>query len=80
LKSIHIFISTSDSDEVELAYLDNIPADVDTISLITTAINLDNYIKASSYKLRTQVQVREALTENVDILTDVKFWVTANLF
>lgn len=77
LKSVHLFISTSDSDEVEIAYLDNIPADADTISLTTTDAQLDSYVKASSYKLRTQVTIRETLTENVDLLAEVKFKVTA---
>ncbi len=77
LKSVHIFISTSDDDKVEIAYLDDISADANTIWLITTGARLDKYIKGSSYKLRTQVTTREVLTENVDLLAEMKFDVLA---
>ncbi|MEJ8842466.1 hypothetical protein WG954_08725 [Lacibacter sp. H375] len=79
LKSIQIFISTSSSDEVELASLDNIVSTAQTISLNCTTQNLDKYVKASSYKLRTKVVTKETLTQAVDIRTDIKFKVKASI-
>ena len=79
LKSIHIYISTNGSNETELAWLDNIPADAATIDLTTTTAKLDEYIKASSYNLRTSVVTREVVTQNIDIKINSKFQVTANL-
>jgi hypothetical protein len=77
LKSIQIYISTNSNDEILLAGLDNIPANVSTITLTPTQQKLDAYAKASSYKLRTSIVTKETLTSNVDLRTDLKFKVTA---
>ena len=79
LKNIHIYISTDDNAEVELAYLETVPAGTNTITLITTKENLDKFIKASSYKLRTRVETKETLSATTDIQVDMKFKVTAGL-
>lgn len=80
LKSIHLYISTNDSDEIELAYQDNINSTSNTIDLISTNAQLDKYIKADKYKLRTQVTLKETLTKDVTIKADMKFRVTADPF
>jgi hypothetical protein len=80
LKSIHIFISTDDNDEIELAYLDNINSTSNNIDLICTAEKLDKYIKASSYKLRVKATTGETLTKDITIRSDMKFQVTADPF
>ncbi|MEO8238250.1 MAG: hypothetical protein ABI793_10805 [Flavobacterium sp.] len=80
LKSIHLYISTTDSDEVELAYQDNINISTNTIDLICTDKRLDQYIKADSYKIRTQVTLKETLTQDVTVKADMKFKVTADPF
>ena len=77
LKSVHIYISTDQSNEIEIAYMDNIPASVSTVTLTTTDQRLDTYVKASSYKLRTSIVTREALSQAVDIQVDLKFHVRA---
>ncbi|HEV3222679.1 MAG TPA: hypothetical protein VGZ90_07365 [Puia sp.] len=79
LQSIHIYISTNSSNEIELAYLDQIPANVNLIGLIPTQASLDQYVKASSYNLRTTVVTSQILTQNVNINVDSKFRVTASL-
>jgi hypothetical protein len=80
LKSIHLFISTDANDEIELAYLDDINSTTNTIILIPTASKLDRYIKASSYKLRTQAVTKESVTQDITINADMKFTVTADPF
>lgn len=80
LKSIHLYISTTDSDEIELAYLDNISSTTNMIDLICTDKRLDQYIKADKYKLRTQVTLKETLTKDVTVKADMKFRVTADPF
>lgn len=80
LKSIKIFISSNQTNEIQLAALDNILTGANTIELIPSKEKLDPYIKASSYNLRTEVVTRETLTESVDIQVDLKFLVTANTF
>ena len=79
LQSVKIFISTNSSDEIELAYLDSIPENVTSITLIPTTDKLDSYVKASSYSLRTEAVTRETLTQNVNLNVYTKFKVTANL-
>lgn len=80
LKSIHLYISTTDSDEIELAYQDNINSTSNTIDLICTDARLDRYIKADKYKIRTQVTLKETLTKDVTVKADMKFKVTADPF
>jgi len=80
LKSIHLYISTTDSDEIELAYQDNINETTNMIELISTNAKLDKYIKADKYKIRTQVTLKETLTKDVTVKADMKFRVTADPF
>lgn len=80
LKSIHLYISTTDSDEIELAYMDNINASTNTIDLICTETKLDRYIKSDKYKIRTKVTLKETLTKDVTVKADMKFRVTADPF
>ncbi|MFV8367947.1 hypothetical protein [Flavobacterium sp. LB2R40] len=80
LKSIHMYISTNDTDEIELAFLDNINSTSTTISLTCTPEKLDKYIKASSFKLRTRAVTKETITQDVSIKADMKFQVTADPF
>lgn len=77
LKSIHLYISTSSSNEIELASLDNIPVGVSTIELETTDERLDAYVKSSSYQVRTNVVTDEALSTDVDVKANIQFRVTA---
>jgi len=77
LKSIHLDISTNSSNEVELAFLDNVPVGVSAIDLQTTDARLDTYVKSSSYRLRTAVVADEALSADVDVKANIQFRVTA---
>ena len=79
LKSIHIYISTNSSDEIELASLDNIVSTAQTITLNAGTQDLSKYVKASSYKLRTSVVTKETLTQPIDIRSDIKFKVRASV-
>jgi hypothetical protein len=78
LKSIHLYISTTDSDEIELAYLDDINSTTNMIELMSINARLDRYIKADKYKIRTQVTLKETLTKDVTVKADMRFRVTAD--
>jgi hypothetical protein len=80
LKTIRIFISTTQENEIELASLENISATTGIIELIPTQQKLDTYAKASSYNLRTLVTTHETLSENITVQADLKFRVTANTY
>jgi hypothetical protein len=79
LKSVHIYISTNASNEIELASLENISSSAKTIVLNPTQVKLDDYVKAASYKLRSTIVTQQVLTQNVEIKIDSKFKVTATL-
>jgi hypothetical protein len=77
LQSINIYISTDSSNEILLAFLNNIPQNVTTITLTPTQAALDAYVKATAYNLRTEVTTDQNLSQNVNIIADSKFQVTA---
>lgn len=78
LKSVQLYISTNANDEILLASYDNVNTTSNNINLICTGQKLDNYIRASSYKLRTKITTKETLSQNVDVLIDMKFSVVAD--
>ncbi|MEA4936976.1 MAG: hypothetical protein VB102_10080 [Paludibacter sp.] len=79
LKSIQIYISAENKDEILLASAENISSATNTISLATTQEKLDEYIKANGYRLRTKTVTRETLTRDVTIKIDMKYKVTADV-
>lgn len=82
LKSIHLYISTNTNPEIELAYLDNINSNSNTITLIPTSNDLVNHIKASSYKIRAAVVLNSipANLTNTTIKNDMIFTISAKPF
>ncbi len=80
LESIHIYMYTDTEEEIEIAWKDNISSDAEMIDLQTSNSALDKYVKSSSYKLRTEVVTRETLNQDIDILIDMTFQVTADPF
>ena len=80
LKSIHIYISTPEAEEIELASLQNVSSTASVLELVPTDQKLDAYAKSPSYTLRTEVITDETLTQDVDVLVDLKFRVTADTF
>lgn len=80
LKSIRIYISSDQSNEIELASMEEISSDANTLQLIPTQEKLDVYAKAESYNLRTEVITDETLTQTVEIQIDLRFFVTAETF
>lgn len=80
LKTIRIFISSNQSNEIQVASLENINSQENTLTLMPTKEKLDAYVKAPSYNLRTEVTTDETLMEPVDIQVDLKFLVTADTY
>jgi hypothetical protein len=78
LKSVSIYISTTSTNEILLASVDEVPMNVTTVELTPTTQKLDEYVKASSYKLRTRIVTRETLTQAVDVKASIVFKVTAD--
>ena len=80
LKTIRIYISSDEANEILLASLENISSSSATVELIPTTEKLDVYAKSSAYSLRTVVTTDETLTQDVDVQVDLKFRVTADTF
>ena len=78
LKSMTIFISTTDDNEIELAHKTNINSSDKVLNMKVTSSRLDTYVKASSYRLRTEVTTHETLTQDITIGIDMSFKVTAD--
>jgi hypothetical protein len=79
LQSVNIYISTNSSNEILLASLSTVPQNVTTIALVPTQAALDTYVKASSYNLRTEVTTDQNLSQDVNIVADSRFQVTAKV-
>lgn len=79
LNSIRVYISADGLQEIELAYLENIPTSVQTIYLSTTGAKLDAYLKKDSYSLRVKAVTDEQLYEDVTMKADMVFHVRAKL-
>ena len=80
LKSVRLFISTDANDEIQLAYLENINSTTNTLNLICTEQSLDKYIKAPSYRIRTEDVLKESIAQDITVKADMKFRVTADPF
>jgi hypothetical protein len=78
LKSIKIYIGTSQNDKVLLASQDNVPDGVSTLELVSANTQLDTYIKASSYTLYTEVTLRSNVARELTVKADSRFKVTAD--
>jgi hypothetical protein len=80
LKSIRLYISTNSSNEILLAQQENISSTSNTINLTCTPEKLDEYIKADTYKIRTEVTTKETLTQDLTIEANMRFKVTADTY
>ena len=78
LDNIRIYIGTSGEDRVLLASLDEVPTGVSTIDLVSANAQLDNYLKASSYTLYTEVGLRSNVAHELTVQADSRFQVTAD--
>lgn len=79
LKSIHIFILTSSLPEVEVAYNDNLPMGLTQLSLTPSSVDLSEYVKSSSFKLKIKAVTRQATTQDVQLKINAVFSVTASV-
>ena len=78
LKSIHLYISTDELEEVELAFLEDINTTSNHLVLAPVEHKLDEYVKSPSYRVRTEIVTRETITEDVEVRADITFNVMAD--
>jgi len=75
---VEILISTKDSDEIRLAYKENINSTSNTLNLSCTPLKLDKYVKSPYYKLRTKITTQETLAQDVQVQINMRFSVIAD--
>lgn len=81
LNEIKIYISAPDQPEVLIASKTDIPSTVGReLILDVTGTNLKPYVQGDSYTIRSEVKLDEATTEEVKIVADMTFSVTADIF
>ncbi|WP_299826264.1 hypothetical protein [uncultured Pontibacter sp.] len=78
LSKIEIYISAEGKSEVKIAYLDQIPQNVNLIQLVSTNAELDEYIKDESYTIITRATLARAVANDVTIKANMRFKVTAD--
>ncbi|WP_242926438.1 hypothetical protein [Pontibacter vulgaris] len=78
LKNIEIYISNSENGDTRLAYLDEIPQNVSSLTLKSTNAQLDKYIKSDSYTIKTKATLAKPISQDISIRADMRFKVTAD--
>ena len=80
LKSIKIFISAENEEEIIIAWLDDVVAnDEHVLFLETSTEDLKNYIKSDKITFRTESVTDELITEDYHIDVRSKFFVDAKV-
>lgn len=80
LESVQLFINADELDEIEIAYLEEVPADAsNTISLETTGVNLKDYLLKDSFQLRMKSSTDETIESDHEIQINSTFFVDAKI-
>jgi len=80
LDKVHIYISADGVAEQELAYLDPIPqTGLVSIDLTTTGIELVEFIKKETYKLRISTTTNAIINQDVTMRADMTFRIKAKI-
>ncbi|MCF8230776.1 MAG: hypothetical protein K9J27_01205 [Bacteroidales bacterium] len=79
LKSLHIYISTEQVEETEIAFKDDIPEEATSIDMETyNDKDLSPYVKGDTYDLRFEAVTREAFAQDVTIKAEMEYKVRAD--
>ncbi|MGM0566589.1 MAG: hypothetical protein ACQESX_07535 [Bacteroidota bacterium] len=78
LKSIEIYISAGDEEQVMIASKDNIPEDAAVVDMDTQSENLRPYLIQDTYDLDFKVVTREAFAQDITLRADMEYKVKAD--
>jgi hypothetical protein len=78
LRNIEIYLSNDKGEETKIAYLDEVPQNVNSITLKSTNAKLDKYIKGDTYTVRTKASVGKPVSRDISIKAAMRFKVTAD--
>jgi hypothetical protein len=78
LRSIEIYLGNDQGEETMIAYLNEMPKGVNSITLKSTNAKLDKYIKGDTYTVRTRAAIAKPLTRDIAIKAAMRFKVTAD--
>lgn len=79
LRSIHLYVTAPGQPKLEIAYLDNVPTNVQSIDLIPTDQRMDAYIKQDSYEMTVDAKIRSTTKKAIDMTAKMTFNVKAKL-
>ena len=78
LKSIEIYISADNEDQVMIASKENIPEDATVVDMDTQSQNLRPYLIQDTYDLDFEVVTREVFARDITLRADMEYQVKAN--
>lgn len=79
LKSAYLYINAEGLPETLIAWKDNIPATVTSLTMDVTEESLAEFIKKDTYTLRVESTIREAVLQDITIKADMHFKVKATI-
>lgn len=78
LEQIELYISSEGEPETKIAYLEQVPEGATELKLESTNAKLDAYIKGDNYTIRTKAELRKPVSQDITIMADMRFKVTAD--
>ena len=79
LKSVEIFISSENHEEQKIAYKEDVPNGVQKLVCELLDVDLQEYIKEDSFKLRLKTVTDQLLSQDVKVDIFTNFFVDAKL-
>ncbi|MFC3972748.1 hypothetical protein [Maribacter confluentis] len=80
LNSIEVFISAEGLEEIQIAYLNEVPENAgNTISLLTSDADLKEYIKKDEFSLRLNTVTDELMSTDHELEVNSTFFVDAKI-
>jgi hypothetical protein len=80
LNSIEVYISAEDLEEIQIAYLEEVPEDAGSVlTLITSDADLKEYIKKDEFSLRLNTVTDELMSTDHELEVNSTFYVDAKI-
>lgn len=79
LRSIEVYISADGETDTKIAWLNNVPANENTISLNISDADLKNFIFKDQFSMKVKTVTDEAFTQQYEVRIDAKVHVNAKI-
>ena len=78
LESIEIYIAADGLKEVKVAFMEEVPLNVNTLTMNLTNAELDEYLKKDAYTIQTRAVLRNTVVDDINVDAAMRFKVTAD--